>query len=336
VWGNIVSCSAGHAARAGSSDPNIVPMSLLVRSMTLESAGVLSLELVDPDGHDLPSWEPGAHLDLQLPGGLSRRYSLSGDPADRTRYRLGILREEAGRGGSAYVHDTLRPGQVVDFAGPRNHFRLEPAASYVFVAGGIGITPILPMLAEATATGADWTLLYGGRTASSMAFKGELERYGDRVTLWPQDSGGLLDLDTLLSTPRPDTLVYCCGPEPLLNAVEQRMAAWPAGTLHLERFAAPVVERDPADEHAVEVVLAESGRSVLVPPDRSVLDVLLEEGVDVLHDCREGICGSCEVKVIEGEVDHRDHVLSEPERAANGCMMVCVSRACGKRLVLGV
>jgi ferredoxin-NADP reductase len=311
-------------------------MPLLVRSMTHEAVGVLSVELVEPDGQDLPAWEPGSHLDLHLPGGLSRQYSLSGDPSDRSRYRLGILRESAGRGGSAYVHDTLRPGDEVDFGGPRNHFRLEPASAYVFVAGGIGITPILPMLADATAAGVEWTLLYGGRTAASMAFTGELAAYGDRVTLWPQDRHGLLDLDRLLGTPRVDTLVYACGPEPLLAAVEQRMTAWPAGALHLERFAAPVVERDPADEHAVEVVLAESGRTVLVPPDRSVLEVLLEDGVDVLHDCQEGICGSCEVKVIEGEVDHRDHVLSEPERAANGCMMVCVSRACGPRLVLGL
>jgi ferredoxin-NADP reductase len=311
-------------------------MPLLVRSMTLEAAGVLSVELVDPDGRDLPTWEPGSHLDLHLPGGLSRQYSLSGDPSDRSRYRLGILREDAGRGGSAYVHDALRPGDPVDFGGPRNHFRLEPAAAYVFVAGGIGITPILPMLAEATAAGAEWTLLYGGRTAGSMAFTAELAAYGGRVTLWPQDSHGLLDLDRLLGTPRPDTLVYACGPEPLLVAVEERMAGWPTGALHLERFAAPVVERDPADEHALEVVLADSGRTVLVPTDRSVLEVLLEEGVDVLHDCQEGICGSCEVKVIEGEVDHRDHVLSEPERAANSCMMVCVSRACGQRLVLGL
>ncbi len=304
--------------------------------MTHESAGVLAVELVDPDGLELPAWEPGAHLDLRLPGGLSRQYSLSGDPADRTCYRLGVLREEAGRGGSAYVHEALRPGHHVDVGGPRNHFQLEPAPAYVFIAGGIGITPILPMLAAATAAGASWTLLYGGRTAASMAFTDELAAYGDRVTLWPQDTHGLLDLDGLLGTPLRGTLVYSCGPEPLLTAVEQRMTGWPVGALHLERFAAPVVERDLADEQSVEVVLAESGRSLFVPPHRSVLDVLLEEGVDVLHDCQEGICGSCEVKVIEGEVDHRDHVLTEPERLANGCMMVCVSRACGQRLVLGL
>ena len=248
-----------------------------------------------------------------------------------------MLRESDGRGGSAYVHETLRPGQVLEFVGPRNHFRLEPSPSYVFVAGGIGITPILPMLSRAEAEGASWTLLYGGRTASTMAFTDELARYGDRVTLHPQDALGLLDLDALLGTPRPDTLVYVCGPEPLLNAVEERIAGWPAGALHLERFAAPEASpRDPADEHAVEVVLAESGRTVLVGPDTSILQALLDDGVDVLHDCTEGICGSCETKVIEGEVDHRDYVLTDREKAAGDCMMVCVSRACGKRLVLGL
>jgi len=141
---------------------------LLVRAMTLESDGVLSVELVDPSGRELPAWEPGAHLDVHLTEGLSRQYSLSGDPHDRSRYRFGVLREAAGRGGSAYVHEVLRPGDVVEVVGPRNHFRLEPAGSYVFVAGGIGITPILPMVARADAEGASWTLLYGGRTASSM------------------------------------------------------------------------------------------------------------------------------------------------------------------------
>jgi ferredoxin-NADP reductase len=310
-------------------------MELLVRSMTLEAEGVLSVELVSPTGADLPPWEPGAHLDVAL-GSVSRQYSLSGDPADRSRYRLGVLLEPTSRGGSAYVHTTLRPGDRPAATEPRNHFRLEPSPAYVFIAGGIGITPILPMLARAESNGADWTLLYGGRSSASMAFTSELTAYGERVTLHPQDRHGLLDLDGLLGEPRDDTLVYCCGPEALLTAVEQRMAAWPAGSLRVERFAAPVVERDPADEHAVEVVLAETGRSVLVGPETSILQALLDDGVDVLHDCQDGICGACETKVIEGEVDHRDYVLSERERTANDCMMVCVSRACGKRLVLGL
>jgi ferredoxin-NADP reductase len=310
-------------------------MELVVRTMRVEADGVLSVELVSPTGAGLTPWEPGAHLDVRL-GDLSRQYSLCGSPADRYSYRLAVLREPAGRGGSAYVHGTLRPGDLVEVSGPRNHFHLEPSRAYVFVAGGIGITPILPMLARAEAEGATWTLLYGGRTAGSMGFAAELAAYGDRVTVRPQDTHGLLDLDSLLSTPRADTLVYCCGPEPLLAAVEQRMAGWPEGALHVERFSAPVVERDPADEHAVEVVLAESGRTVMVDPETSILQALLDDGVDILHDCRDGICGTCETKVIEGEVDHRDYVLSEREKAAGDCMMICVSRACGKRLVLGL
>ena len=243
-------------------------MPLLVRSMTVEAAGVLSVELVDPDGHDLPPWEPGAHLDLHLPGGLSRQYSLSGDPSDRSRYRLGILREDAGRGGSAYVHEALRPGDHVDVGGPRNHFRLEPAATYVFVAGGIGITPILPMLAEATAAGVEWTLLYGGRTAASMAFTDRAR--GVRRPGHPagrRTPTGCWTSTGCSATPRPDTLVYACGPEPLLAAVEAA-----DGRLAGRRAAPGAVRgaggstRDPVDEHAVEVVLAESGRTVLVPP----------------------------------------------------------------------
>ena len=174
---------------------------LLVRSMTAESDGVLSIELVDPQGHELPSWEPGAHLDVQLTAGLSRQYSLSGDPHDRRRYRIAVLREPAGRGGSAYVHDVLRPGHLVGYTGPRNHFRLEPSPAYLFIAGGIGITPILPMVARVEAEGARWSLVYGGRTASSMAFTDELAARGDRVTLHPQDAHGLLDLDALLGHP---------------------------------------------------------------------------------------------------------------------------------------
>ncbi|MGH3436174.1 MAG: PDR/VanB family oxidoreductase [Sciscionella sp.] len=302
--------------------------------MTAESEGVLSVELVHPDGASLPGWEPGAHIDLVLADGLVRPYSLSGDPHDHTRYRLGVLREPAGRGGSEHVHTVLRPGDRVEVRGPRNHFRLAEAEHYVFIAGGIGITPILPMVAAAVASGARWSLLYGGRTASSMAFTEELARHGERVWLCPQDTDGLLPLDSVLATPRANTLVYCCGPEALLAAVEERCAGWPAGALHTERFAAPAREPRVEQDGEVEVVLAASGGSVFVPAELPILDVLLESGIDVLNDCREGICGSCETKVLDGEVDHRDFVLSEAERRANNCMMVCVSRACGSRLVL--
>jgi ferredoxin-NADP reductase len=311
---------------------------VLVRAMTWAADGVLSIVLVDPTGGELPAWEPGAHIDLQLPapgGVMSRQYSLCGDPADRSRYLIGVLREQVGRGGSAFVHEVLRPGQVLRVRGPRNHFRLEPSPRYLFVAGGIGITPILPMIAAAQAAGARWQLVYGGRTAASMAFTEVLATYGDHVSLRPQEVHGLLDLAGLLQPPQPDTLVYTCGPEPLLAAVEKQCQTWPAGTLHLERFAAPEQPaRDPADEHSVEVVLQASGRTVMVPPDRSVLEALNEAGADILSDCLEGICGTCETRVIEGQVDHRDFVLTEAERAGNQYMMPCVSRALSAKLVL--
>jgi ferredoxin-NADP reductase len=322
---------------------------LLVRQLTWEADGVLGVVLVDPAGAALPGWEPGAHIDLLLDGvtpsggapaagpaePMVRHYSLCGDPAEVGSYRIGVLREPAGRGGSAYVHSTLRPGDRVQVRGPRNHFRLEPSTRYLFIAGGIGITPILPMIAAARVAGADWRLLYGGRSAASMAYTSAFAADDGRVALRPQDVHGLLDLEAELAEPRSGTLVYCCGPEPLISAVEKHCAGWPEGALHVERFAAPAQPvRDPADEHSVEVVLARSGRSVLVPAERPILDVLLESGVDVLSDCREGICGTCEVDVLDGEVDHRDFVLTESERAANTCLMVCVSRSRSPRLTL--
>ena len=310
-------------------------LKLVVHSMTVEAEGVLGIELVARDGADLPTWQPGAHIDLHLADGLSRQYSLCGDPGNTTRYRIGVLHESAGRGGSQFVHNRLRPGDDVEVEGPRNHFALEPAPRYLFVAGGIGITPILAMIEQAQRQGAQWSLLYGGRSASSMAYTTQLASYGERVQIRPQDQYGLLDLDTALGQPQTGTLVYCCGPEPLLQAVEARCAAWPAESLHTERFAAPTQPaRDPADEHAVELVLRSSGRTVSVAADTSILDALLGNDIAVLSDCREGICGTCEVAVVEGDVEHRDFVLSERERAAGKLMMVCVSRARSARLVL--
>lgn len=292
------------------------------------AAGVVALTLRDPVGAPVPEWEPGAHVDLVLGDDLVRQYSLCGDPADRSALRLAVLREPDGRGGSAFVHDRLREGELVRIGMPRNNFRLVEASRYLFVAGGVGITPILPMVAAVDASGAEWRLVYGGRSRASMAFVDELvDKYGARVTVCPQDETGLLDLDALLSEPDPATAIYCCGPEPLLAAVEARL---PPGVPHVERFAGTAA----AGGSAFEVVLARSGRTLTVPEDRSVLATVEAAGVAVLSSCREGTCGTCETDVLEGTPDHRDVLLTEEERAAGESMMICVSRSAGGRLVL--
>ncbi|TLS44664.1 oxidoreductase [Streptomyces montanus] len=291
--------------------------------------GVLTLTLRHPLGEELPAWEPGAHIDVLLGPDLERQYSLCGDPADRSAWRIGVLREPDGRGGSAYVHGKLREGDKVRVRGPRNNFALEPAPRYRFIAGGIGITPILPMLAAAEAAGAQWTLLYGGRTRDSMAFTEELAAYGDRVAIAPQDETGLLDLGSVLDDVPEGTLVYCCGPGPLLDAVEERC---PGGVLHVERFQPKEQETGPDSEF--EVVLERTGKTLTVPMGVSVLDTVRDAGVEVLYSCTEGTCGTCETDVLEGTPDHRDSVLSDEEREAGETMLICVSRCRGKRLVL--
>jgi ferredoxin-NADP reductase len=311
-----------------------VDLRLRVARRTTGAEGVVVLDLRRADGAELPAWAAGAHIDLRLPGGLTRQYSLCGDPADRAVWRIAVLREPESRGGSAHVHDALVEGADVEVRGPRNHFPLVPAPRYVFIAGGIGITPILPMIDAAEAAGADWELHYGGRSRRSMAFLASLEEAaGQRVTPHPQDEVGLIDLETLLGTPRPGTLIYCCGPEPLLVAVEQRCASWAEGSLHLERFA-PKDVGEPVLTGAFEVELARSGLSLTVPPEKSVLQVVEEAGIGVLSSCTEGTCGTCETTVLSGEVDHRDSLLTPAEQAANDTMFICVSRAACPRLVL--
>ena len=306
-------------------------LDLLVRDRERLADGVVGLTLSHPAGEPVPAWAPGAHLDVVLGPDLVRQYSLCGDPAERRTLRVAVLHEPAGRGGSAYVHERLLPGDKVRVRGPRNNFPLVPAPRYRFVAGGIGITPLLPMVAEAQSRGADWHLTYGGRTRASMAFLDELRRYGDRVVVRPQDEYGLLDLAVALGEPDPRTAVYCCGPEPLLAAVEQRCAAWPPGALHVERFSARPVD---GPDTAFEIQLASDGRTLAVPAGCSVLSVLEQAGLAVLSSCREGTCGTCETGVRDGVPDHRDSLLSEAERAANDVMMICVSRSRTQRLVL--
>jgi ferredoxin-NADP reductase len=312
------------------------PFVLGVAARTDEADGVIALVLRRADGSDLPSWEPGAHIDVVL-GDLERQYSLCGDPADRSSWRIAVLREPAGRGGSERLHAEVHAGATVSVRGPRNHFELAPAAGYLFIAGGIGITPILPMLDAATAAGADWTLFYGGRTRTSMAFTTDLvARFGDRVHLRPQDESGLLDVPAILRHPDPGALVYCCGPAPLLAAVEEHCETngWPEP--HLERFEprTDIEGMGTAGARPFEVVLARSNRTVTVQADVTILDAVRAAGVTVLYSCTEGTCGTCETDVLEGTPEHRDSVLNAAERAAGDTMMICVSRAATDRLVL--
>jgi len=305
---------------------------LEVTRRRMAADGVLLLTLADPAGHELPGWAPGAHIDLVLPDlGLTRQYSLCGSPDNRSEWQIGVLRKPDGRGGSQHVHDALLVGARVEVRGPRNNFELLPAQRYLFIAGGIGITPILPMIQAATAAGRPWELLYGGRTRGSMAFLKDLARYGDRVRVYPRDEAGRLPLASVLGDRSPGRIVYCCGPEPLLAAVEARCAGWPAGILRTERFAA---HREQAGHQGFEVELRRSGRTLRVPPDRSILEVAEAAGVAPLSACREGVCGTCETRVLEGVPDHRDALLTEQERKAGESLMICVSRAQSARLVL--
>ncbi|GAA2249281.1 PDR/VanB family oxidoreductase [Herbiconiux moechotypicola] len=316
----------------------------IVTEARVVATDVVLLTLRARDESPLPAWTPGAHLDVVVQPGVERQYSLCGDPADRTRYQIAVLREPDGRGGSEHLHAHVVEGSELRVRGPLNHFELSlPPAStpllphYVFVAGGIGITPILPMVRAVAAAGVPWELHYAGRSLEKMPFVDELvAEYGDRVTVYSSDDGRRVDLSSISggSVSKP-VAVYCCGPARMLTELEavSSAAAWPSGTLHLERFEAREMA-EPVRHEAFEVELEISGLTLEVPPDRSILDVVEDAGVLVLSSCREGTCGTCETPVVSGEVDHRDSVLTPDEQEANEVMMICVSRAACPRLVL--
>ena len=276
-------------------------------------------------GEELAPWAPGAHVDLALPNWLTRQYSLCGDPADRDAYRVAVRYDPLSRGGSEYVHRFLRRGRTLDVSLPRNHFPLADAPHYLFLAGGIGITPLLPMLRAATAAGRPATLLYVGPSLDSMPFVDELRHScGERVRIVETRRHGRPDLDALAATLDDDTLVYCCGPAAMLEAAE---AAFPAERLRAERF--QPAERSFGPATPFEAVCAGSGDTVAVPADESLLDALAHAGHPLPSGCREGVCGSCEVAVLEGAPEHRDDI-----GAPDGRMYACVSRALSARLVL--
>jgi ferredoxin-NADP reductase len=317
---------------------------LKVLQLRWEAEDVVSVELISADDRPLPPWAPGDHIDVHLPGGLIRQYSLCGDSRHGAPWRIAVLRVRDGRGGSAAVHDTVRPGDVLTVVGPRNNFGFRAAGSYIFLAGGIGITPILPMVRQAEAGGTPWQLWYGGRSRSNMALVEELaaiESSADldrpeRLRLIAQDEHGLLPLQQILGNAQSDTLVYCCGPAPMLDAVTQACAHWQPDSLVIERFSAKEQPHEDNPGSGFEVEAARSGLTVTVAPQESIVEALEAAGVEPMTSCLEGICGTCETKVLSGVPDHRDSLLSESEREANQTMMICVSRCAGSRLVLDI
>ncbi|WP_243793937.1 PDR/VanB family oxidoreductase [Saccharopolyspora gloriosae] len=285
---------------------------------------VVSLELRGADGRLAP-WTPGAHIDLSLPNWLTRQYSLCGDPADRERYRVAVRLDRLSRGGSEYVHLFLREGRELAVSLPRNNFPLVPASEYLFIAGGIGITPLPAMLRAAAEARAAFTLVYSGKSAATMPFAAELRSaHGDRVRLIDTAEQGRPDFAALAAELSPDALVYCCGPAPMLDAAE---AAFPAELLHVERFRPVTREFPPNTDFQVDCV--RSGRSVQVASDESMLDALNHAGHRVPSGCREGVCGSCELAVLTGEPEHRDDIGAPPGR-----IYPCVSRASSHHLAV--
>ena len=306
-------------------------LDLVVRRRVVEADGVVSLELSRAEDDALPRWIPGAHLDVFLPSGKQRQYSLCGNPSDLTSYRIAVRRIADGGGGSREVHDDLREGDVLRVRGPRNAFQLVDADSYLFVAGGIGITPILAMVGAAAPTGATCRVVYLGRDRSSLPFLGELEalrdQYGVHLDVRPDDEVGLPDMADILAQADPGASIYLCGPVPLQEAARRLLPELnPTAFLHTERFSPlPVV-----GGREFTATLGRSGKTITVAADESLLTAVRRELPDVKYSCQQGFCGSCKVGVLKGDVEHRTAPPGDPEPS----MLICVSRCAGDELEL--
>ncbi len=290
------------------------------------ATGVVGITLKSSAAAALPGWTPGSHIDVQLAPGLERQYSLCGPPANTTEWRIAVGRAQVSRGGSALVHEGLAEGSRILVSAPRNNFPLLPSRSYVFVAGGIGITPILPMLEAAERQGATWQLFYGGRSRKTMAFLEELDAWGSRVQVVPEDECGLLDLREISSVSE-GAATYCCGPPGLITGLGEQLSEEAKSRFRVERFEASVV-RDGREDAPFTVHLSRSGLTLDVPASHSVLDVVEQAGIEADYSCREGVCGTCAVPLLSGEADHRDVALDP----GDGDIAICVSRAVGTRI----
>jgi vanillate O-demethylase ferredoxin subunit len=315
------------------------PLQVRVKSISWEAEGILAFDLrPEPPLRILPAFTAGAHIDLHLPNGLIRSYSLLNAPHEPHRYVIGVNRDAQSRGGSRYLHETLRPGDVLTISPPRNNFPLDDSASLaVLVAGGIGITPILGMIHRLRKLGRPWRLHYAARTRKQAAFVETLEAMGMEpgsevhLTFDREAGADRLDVAAIAASLPEGAHIYCCGPVPMLEAFEQATASLAPERVHREYFAA---REAAATAGGFTVELARSGRSVEIQPGKTILECLIAEGVEPMYSCQEGVCGTCEVRVLDGEPDHRDLVLNAAERAANNRMMVCCSGARSRRLVL--
>ena len=311
-----------------------------IKSITYEAQGINSIELRPLAGGELAPFEAGAHVDLHLANGMIRSYSLTNSQDERHRYVIAVNKDAASRGGSRFVHEQLRAGDTLTVSVPRNNFALDENARHtVLIAGGIGMTPLWCMIQRLEALGRSWELHYSTRSRQNAAFLEQLRGLGERVHLnlhtnFDDESGGtMLDLEGIVARAAPDSHFYCCGPLPMLAAFEKAAACRPSEQVHVEYFAA---KKEPAAGGAFTVVLAKAARTISVPKGKTILDALLDAGMDVAYSCMEGVCGTCETAVLEGIPDHRDLVLSKEEQAANKTMMICCSGCKGDRLVLDI
>lgn len=328
------------AVRIGEPSGASMGRTLVVQALERAADDVLKIRLAAPDGRALPRWSAGSHIDVECGNsGISRQYSLCGNPDDLGVFEIAVLREAQSRGGSAWIHGNLRVGDRVKVRGPRNHFRLdETCRKAIFIAGGIGVTPISAMARRAKALGIDYVIHYCGRSRTAMALLDELAAlHGARLQAHVRDEGQRADFAQILGTPDGDTQIYACGPARMIDALQACCAHWPEDSLRVEHFSSTLGALDPDREQPFTVELKDSGLTLDVPATQTLLQALRCANIDVQSDCEEGLCGSCEVRVLAGDVDHRDVVLTRAERDANDRMMSCCSRAMrGGKIVLAL
>jgi len=309
---------------------------VMVRAIRREAEDINSYEFADPMGAALPPFTAGAHVEVHLPDGLIRQYSLCNDPAETHRYVVAVLREAAGRGGSRTMHDRVKVGDLLTISAPKNNFPLaEEATRHLLIAGGIGVTPLMAMIHRLERIGAPFSLHYCARTADKTAFNEGLSRHQAAGCVSYHHDGGDpskgLNVAALLRDPPPGTHLYCCGPAGLMGAVREASAHWPGGTVHFEYFNA-AASLAPGGEGEFEVVIKSTGARIPVASDQTILEALRDAGYDVESSCEAGTCGTCCTRYLSGEVDHRDFVLLDDQQGEY--LMVCISRAKSKELVL--